>query len=394
MSEIYDCIVIGVGGFGSGAFYHLAKRGVKVLGIEQFGIGHDRGSSHGESRIIRKAYFEHPDYVPLAIKAYDLWRTLESECGEELMRLTGVLLAGPEKGEAVGGAKLSATQHGLTLEEFSPQEAQVRFPGMCFTDDFSVVHEPDAGFLFVEQSVRMHIQQAREHGGVLKMYEAVRHWESRGNTVVVQTDQNRYEAAKLIITAGPWMVEMLKELALPLRILRKPVFWFPALRDTEDKIAKLPAFLFELPNGVFYGLPGTIRPNLKVAEHSGGKVIDLAGDVDRAVCPEDLKRVEQFIDQCLPMVRSPFERHNVCYYTMTPDGHFIVDRHPHFENVILGAGFSGHGFKFTGVLGQALADLALHGTSSLPVDFLSLSRETLKSKNGRVRFPDDVSIIE
>src|SRR5688572_5401616 len=132
--ESFDVIVIGVGGFGSGAFYHLAKRGVKVLGIEQFGIAHDRGSSHGETRIIRKAYFEHPNYVPLAIRAYELWRELEAESGQDLMRLPGIVLAGPPEGQAVAGAKTSARPHGLVLEELTPSEANGRFPGLKFDE--------------------------------------------------------------------------------------------------------------------------------------------------------------------------------------------------------------------------------------------------------------------
>lgn len=381
MGEIYDCIVIGVGGFGSGAFYHLAKCGLKVLGIEQFSSGHDRGSSHGETRIIRKAYFEHPNYVPLAVEAYDLWRDLERESGEELMRLTGVLLAGPAEGEAVGGAKLSAHQHGLALEEFAPQEAETRFPGMRFAEDLSVVYEPDAGFLFVEKCVRTHIHEAQKLGGVFKSHEAVQDWQSDGHTVCVQTDRQRYEAGKLIITAGPWTAKILHELALPLRVLRKPVFWYPAHPASLENVAKFPAFLFELPFGVFYGLPGTQGANLKVAEHSGGTPLDNPGEVDRTVHPEDQQLVEQFLGACIPAVRSPFDRHNVCFYTMTPDGHFVIDQHPQFANVVFGAGFSGHGFKFTGVLGKALADLATQGSTPLPVEFLSLSRDTLNSQN-------------
>jgi sarcosine oxidase len=206
MSETFDCIVLGVGGFGSGAFYHLAKRGVRVLGIEQFGVAHDLGSSHGETRIIRQAYFEHPNYVPLAKRAYDLWRVLESETGARLMNLSGVLLAGPPAGVALGGAKTSAQQHGLALEELTPREAEARFPGLRFAEDFSIVHEPDAGYLFVERCVEAHITQAQKLGGVLKTFESVLDWSSDGRTVRVRTHQAEYEAASLVITAGPWAV--------------------------------------------------------------------------------------------------------------------------------------------------------------------------------------------
>jgi len=377
MSEIFDCIVLGVGGFGSGAFYHLAKRGVKVLGIEQFHRGHDRGSSHGETRIIRKAYFEHPNYVPLAVRAYDGWRELEAETGETLMRLAGVLLAGPPEGEAVGGAKTSAQEHNLTLEELTPEEARSRFPELRFPGDLAVVFEPDAGFLHVEQCVRSHIRQAEALGGRLKTGEKVIEWKSDGKTVEVRTNRDRYQAARLVITAGPWSAEVLEEYSLPLQVLRKSVFWHLLVPDSKKSASRLPVFLYELAEGVFYGLPGTSGTNLKLAEHSGGKPVSDPGQARRDVDPEDQKKVETFCGQYVPAVTSPFESHTVCFYTMTPDGHFVIDRHPAYQNVVLGAGFSGHGFKFTGILGQALTDLVLDGTTALPVDFLSLERDTL-----------------
>ncbi len=379
MSETYDCIVLGVGGFGSGAFYHLAKRGVRVLGLEQFGIAHDRGSSHGETRIIRKAYFEHPNYVPLAIRAYDLWRDLEAESGEPLMQLAGVLLAGPADGEAVGGAKISAKQHGLHLDELSPQEAGKQFPGINFAEEFSAVHEPDAGYLFVERCVQSHIEQAQRRGGLLKTNETALEWSSDGKTVKVRTDRNEYEAKKLIITAGAWAGKVLGELGLPLRVLRKPVFWYPLREEFQENAARMPAFLFELPTGVFYGLPGSGGRHLKLAEHSGGETVADPGAVDRALHSADQKQIETFIGECLPSVEPKMHRHIVCLYTMTPDLHFFIDRHPEWDNVAIGAGFSGHGFKFTGVLGQALADLALEGRTELPVEFLSAGRESLQS---------------
>ena len=381
MSETYDCIVLGVGGFGSGAFYHLAKRGVRVLGLEQFGVAHDRGSSHGETRIIRKAYFEHPDYVPLAIRAYELWRDLAAESGQHLMQLAGVLLAGPPDGEAVGGAKISAKQHGLHLDELSPEEAGKRFAGIYFEEGFSAVHEPDAGYLFVERCVQAHIEQAQSQGGLLKTNEAVRDWSSDGKTVKVRTDRNEYEAKKLIITAGPWAGKVLGKLGLPLKVLRKPVFWYPLREDYRENLSRMPAFLFELPSGVFYGLPGTDGRHLKLAEHSGGETVIDPGAVDRSLHAADGRQIESFIGECLPCVEPTLHRHIVCLYTVTPDLHFVIDSHPQWENVAIGAGFSGHGFKFTGILGQALADLALEAKTNLPIEFLSLKRDALRTEN-------------
>ena len=378
--ETFDVIVIGVGGFGSGAFYHLAKRGARVLGLDQFGIAHDRGSSHGETRIIRKAYFEHPNYVPLAKEAYELWRDLEAETAKELMRLSGVLLAGPPTGQAVSGAKTSASQHGLLLEEFTAKDATNRFPGLDFDEEFSVVYEPDAGYLHVEKCVEAHITAAQKCGAILKTQETVLDWSSDNQTVKVRTDRNHYEAAGLVITAGPWALKMLGALSLPLKVLRKPVFWAKVNEKLQKTIPSWPCFLFELPEGVFYGLPGLDGLSLKLAEHTGGQVLDDPQNATREILAEDRQAIEGFIRQCVPAARPVFQNHSVCFYTMTPDQHFIVDRHPATENVVFGAGFSGHGFKFTSVIGKALAEMILDGSTSLPVGFLSLSRPLLKMR--------------
>ena len=380
MSGTFDCIIIGIGGFGSGAFYHLAKRGVRVLGIEQFGVAHEKGSSHGETRIIRKAYFEHPDYVPLAKRAYDLWRELEAESGQPLMKLAGVLLAGPPEGEAVGGAKISAARHGILLEEMSPKEAMAHFPGLRFAEEFSIVHEPDSGYLFVEHCVEMHIREAQKRGGVLKTNETVTGWSSDGKSVTVKTDKGEYAAGALIITAGPWALRMLEDLAIPLRVLRKPVFWSQVRPEFQKSIRDWPGFLYELPEGVFYGLPGSDGASLKLAEHTSGQPIENPAEASRQIEPEDQAKIAQFIGRCVPAAVAEMRRHDVCFYTMTPDAHFVIDHHPRYRNVAFGAGFSGHGFKFTGILGQALADLVLDQTTDLPVGFLSLSRSTLHQR--------------
>lgn len=377
MVQTFDVIVIGVGGFGSGAFYHLAKRGQSVLGIEQFGIAHGQGSSHGETRIIRKAYFEHPNYVPLAKRAYELWRELEAESNQELMRLSGVLLAGPPDGQAVSGAKTSANQHGLLLEELSPKEAKARFPGLNFDERFAVVHEPDAGYLRVEKCVEAHITEAQKRGGILKTQETVLDWSSDRQTVRVETDRNQYEARGLVITAGPWAWKMLKDLSISLKVLRKPVFWADTHDEFRRSIPTWPGFLFELPQGVFYGLPGADGRSLKVAEHTGGQMVDDPKTATRDILPEDRRVIEGFIRECVPAARPDFPKHSVCFYTMTPDAHFLIDRHPHYSNIVFGAGFSGHGFKFTSVLGLALAEMIVDGATALPVDFLSLSRPGL-----------------
>src|SRR5579863_4980741 len=384
MSDIFDCIVLGAGGFGSGALYHLARRGVRVLGIEQFGVAHDRGSSHGETRIIRQAYFEHPDYVPLLRRAYDLWHALECETNRPLLHPVGLFIAGLPTCEAVSGTILAARQHQLPLEVLTASDARRRFPGFRFHDDFSIVFEPQAGYLEVENCVSAHVAAALRCGAVLRAGETAVDWWSDGHDVVVRTDKGEYGARSLVITAGPWASRALNagagitsdsQAAFPglLRVIRKPVFWFEA--DSSFDVERgIPTFFFETPAGQFYGFPRIDGRTVKVAEHTEGMAVEDPLLVDRFEQPDDLARLGPFLAEHLPGIVQKPARFSVCMYTKTPDGHFCIDRHPQFGNVSIGAGFSGHGFKFTSVLGEALADLALAGATKLPVEFLSVKR--------------------
>jgi sarcosine oxidase len=374
MSETFDCIVIGVGGFGGGALYHLARRGCRVLGIERFGVAHDRGSSHGETRIIRQAYFEHPDYVPLLLRAYELWRELESETGQTLMRLHGLLLAGPPDGEAIPGARLAASRHGLQLENLGADEIRRRFRGFRIPAGFDVVCEPRAGALDVENCVRAHIEQAVARGAVIRTGETVIEWRSDGLEVTVRTDRASYTAGKLVIAAGAWSAGLIPGFPIPFRVVRKPQFWHETMTADYEASNGTPAYYFELPAGAFYGFPCLDGKLIKVAEHTGGQEIADPLNVDRGIHESDVRPVSEFVRQVLPGVRTEPSRHSICLYTFSPDGHFVVDRHPMHENVVIAAGFSGHGFKFTSVLGEALADLALDGRTEHPIGFLGLGR--------------------
>jgi sarcosine oxidase len=376
--ETYDCIVLGVGGFGSGALYHLARRGVRVLGIERFDLAHDRGSSHGETRIIRKAYFEHPDYVPLLLRAYDLWHRLEADVSQKLLHLCGLMLAGPPTGETISGATLAAERHNIAIEQLPPAEAASRFPGFRFDDEHAVLYEAHAGFLEVENCVRAHVELAVTLGAVVKTNETVVDWSSTAGGVQVRTDRGDYEAGSLVITAGAWAVEVLSEMAIPLQVVRKPVFWHAVSSRDYDSSSGGSTFFFETPAGEFYGFPCIDGTTVKVCQHSGGAVVADPLALDREIHPTDVEPVTDFIRHSMPRLQPRPVRHSMCMYTHTPDRHFIVDVHPECPHVVIGAGFSGHGFKFTGVLGEALADLAQSGKSELPIRFLSLDRESLQ----------------
>lgn len=374
MSERWDSIVIGLGGMGSAAALELARRGQRVLGLEQHHAGHDRGSSHGESRIIRQCYFEHPDYVPLLLRAYDGWHRLEQEVARQLYFPVGLLISGPPEGEAVSGARLAASQHGLTLEELSLAEAARRFPIFHLPADQAAVFEPNAGYLLVDDCVEAQWTAARAAGADLRETEPVRSWNAEGDHVLVRTDRAEYRAERLVITAGAWAGQVLADLKLPLTVARKVVAWFPAPAAQAGPESRMPTFYVEQPEGAFYGFPSLDSRTIKVAEHTGADSVSDPAAVNRTVSAADLVRIEAFLRQTLPGVSTAVDRSSVCLYTLSPDHHFLIDRHPAHPQVVFAAGFSGHGFKFCPVVGEALADLALEGQTDLPIGFLGLQR--------------------
>jgi sarcosine oxidase len=344
------------------------------LGLEQFGLGHDRGSSHGATRIIRKAYFEHPDYVPLLHRAYGLWAKLEAASGHCLIFKTGLLLFGPPTGPVIAGVKRSAELHRLDIDEISPGEARKRFPGLAPADDMTALFEKDAGYLAVEKCVRAQIEQAIGHGAEILPNQAVRTWSADAGGVTVRTDRDTYRAGSLVICAGAWSGDVLRDLGLPLEVRRKAVFWFEADRNTYHVDAGFPTFCFDTADGFFYGFPVIGNEGMKVSQHSGGRVVDRADALDRSVHDDDLRPVVRFIQAHLPGVTTRVVKHSMCMYTMTRDEHFIIDRHPDHANVVITAGFSGHGFKFAPVVGAVAADLVEQGTTEEPIGFLSARR--------------------
>jgi monomeric sarcosine oxidase len=371
---MYDAIILGTGGVGSAALMQLARRGWRVLGIDRFLPGHDRGSSHGETRIIRKAYFEHSDYVPLLHRAYELWAELEAHAQQKLFHRVGLLQVGPPQGAVVQGVLHSAREHDLKVE-FIENAAHSRsrcLQGFTIPEGMSAVFEEDAGYLLVEDCVVAHARAAIAAGAELHCGEAVQRWEIDGGGVRVITDRGVYSAGKLIVTAGAWARDLLSELDIPLRVVRKHLHWFS--NYSFERTLPASTFLFEMPYGVFYGFPTVAGEGIKIAEHSGGTTVadpltDPA-DADEA----DLAQLRRFIADCLLQVGHVSLRHARCFYTLSPDEHFLLDVHPHHPQISFAAGLSGHGFKFTPVLGEALADLATEGKTKLPIGFLGLGR--------------------
>lgn len=370
----YDAIVLGAGAVGSATLWQLARRGLRVLGIDRFAPPHDRGSSHGQTRIIRQAYFEHPDYVPLVLESYRLWAELQQRAGRPLLRETGLVELGPADGVVVPGVLRAAHEHGVAVEQLSAREVEQRWPALRVPEDLAGVFEPRAGLLHVEECVRAQLAAADDAGAELRVGVEAFHWSADARGVFVETSAGRFAADRLVVTAGAWAGTLLSGLGVRLEVRRKPLLWF-AMRDAcAHADAGFPCYLFELPTGVFYGFPAIDDRGLKAAEHTAGDVVADPLHVDRRLRDADRAPVEAFLQAHLPAGQTPCREHAVCLYTMSPDEHFIVDRHPQHDRVAFAAGLSGHGFKFAPALGAALADLAMNGATRLPIQFLSLNR--------------------
>lgn len=374
MPQTFDVIVLGVGGCGSAACAHLAQRGLNVLGLEQFGPVHDRGSSHGETRIIRLAYFEHPDYVPLLRRSYQLWHELEHGETLPLFRKSQLLLSGPPDGETITGALRAARDHQLSIEQLTADDVARRFPGIVIPDGHAVVLEPEAGFLHVERCVQAHITAARNQGAQLRFDTPVRSVSIEPNSVTVATDSETFHAARLVVTAGAWTSTLLSALSVPLVVSRKFVGWFATSSQAYHVDRGYPCYFFEMPEGTFYGFPSLDGQSIKMARHSGFEPVSDPATVDRNCHADDIAPLRQFAGRVLPQVTTTLVKHSVCLYTLSPDQHFLVDTLPEAPHVSVACGLSGHGFKFASVLGEVLADLAVEQRTDLPIEFLSLRR--------------------
>ena len=373
MDAAYGAIVLGLGAMGSATAYHLARRGVRVLGLDAFGRGHTNGSSHGRSRIIREAYFEAPEYVPLVQRAYTLWRELEAEAGRELLRITGGLTVGAPEGALFAGALASARQHGLPHEELGPEEVATRFPGFRLPGGLRAVHEPNAGILDPEACVLAHLDGAARHGATIRHDEPARRWSADGDGARVETDGGTYRADRLVITAGPWAGEVLADLGLPLTVQRVVNVHFAPARPALFAPERCPVYILGVPEGDYYGFPALPGQGVKFGRHDVGEVCT-PDTIRRTVDPAEIAALGAVLDRYLPGAAGEVLRTLTCMYTNTPDRDFVLDRHPAHAQVVYGCGFSGHGFKFASVIGEILADLAIDGRTRHAIGFLAASR--------------------
>ncbi len=397
MSARFDVIVIGVGAMGSSACYHLAKRGVRVLGIEQFNIAHGLGSSGGQTRMIRLAYYEHPDYVPLLRRAYQLWDELEAESGKKLLHRTGGLYMGAPGAEFIAGSLRSAKQYGLPHEELSRANIARRFPQFTLPENYIGMYEPEAGFLLSELAIATHVDLARRHGAEIHDNEKLIRFTETKDGVTVTTDRGTFEAKRIIFTTGAWTTATAPPLPVELIVTRQIMGWVTPHDAALFQLGRFPCWAIEAEPtgragypGVYYGMPmrsGETR--LKIARHLPGPRAN-PDTIDRTPHAEDEQDFRPALQRYLPAADGPLDHMHICMYTISPDSHFVIDGIPATGDApcqaptrLSACGFSGHGFKFASVIGEVLADLATRGGTDLPVGFISSARFGPLSLSGR-----------
>jgi sarcosine oxidase len=392
LAKQFHAIVVGVGGVGSPTVYELAKRGKRVLGLERFDIPHDMGSSHGHTRIIRLAYYEHPSYVMLLRRAYELWREIQSHVGEQLLHITGSLDAGPSDSWVFKGSLQSCLEHGLPHEVLTGKEITQRFPGYRLPHETLAVLQPDGGFLVPERCIVSYAEAAQALGAEIHGRERVLEWQPLGERVRVITDRDVYEADRLVITAGAWNGTLLDCLDGLLEPERQVLAWLQPSRPELFAAERFPVFNLLVPEGRYYGFPIHRIPGFKFGRyHHLEEFID-PEEIDREPNLYDEQVLRDLAERYFPAGAGPTMTLKSCMFTNTPDHHFIIDLHPRYPQVSFTSPCSGHGFKFASVIGEIMADLAERGETRHNIDLFRLDRFTSQSSSShsprRAALPD------
>jgi sarcosine oxidase len=376
---MYDVIVVGLGGMGSAAACELAGRGKRVLGLERHTRGHDRGSSHGGSRLIRQAYFEDPAYVPLVLRAYELWERLGAQTGRDLMTLCGGLMLGPRGSTVLEGSLRSAREHDLPCEVLEAEEVRRRYPTLAPEDGTMALYEASAGFIDPGAAIDAQLDRAAGLGAELRFEEPVVSWEAAdsGDGVRVQTPVGEYEAERLVLAPGAWAPSMLAEMGLPLQPERRVICWFEPEGGPEPFLpGRFPVFIWEPEDGntfTCFPIAADERGVKTVFFRAGGVPCD-PDALDRRVRDEEIAFAREYLAEYVPALAGRCLATDVCMYTNTPDEHFVIDLHPDHPQVSFASPCSGHGYKFATVVGEILADLATSGTTRLPIRMFSARR--------------------
>lgn len=371
----YDVMIIGAGSMGMAAGYYLSKSGKKTLLLDSFHPPHNKGSHHGETRIIRYAYAEGEEYVPFILKAQELWNELERDTGKSLFIPTGVLSVGNRESNFIQNTISSSTTYSLPLEVMDPAEVQNRWSGITMPNDSIGCFEPTSGVLKCEESIKAYQMLAEMNGATILSNSRVKEIHIQEEKVTIKTSDKTFYSDSLVVAAGAWSGHLLSmlDLDLPLTPVRKTFAWF----DANEKIYNandFPAFAFETSRGLYYGFPSVDGAGLKVGRHDGGErinpdeVMKQFGEI-----VEDEEDLIQFLNQYLPEI-GRLKDGKTCMYTLTPDEKFVIDVHPKYSNVAIAAGFSGHGFKFSSAVGQALSNLIVSGKNEIDISQFSIDR--------------------
>uniref|UniRef100_UPI0040535BC6 Monomeric sarcosine oxidase n=1 Tax=Bacillus sp. (strain B-0618) TaxID=69000 RepID=UPI0040535BC6 len=381
-STHFDVIVVGAGSMGMAAGYQLAKQGVKTLLVDAFDPPHTNGSHHGDTRIIRHAYGEGREYVPLALRSQELWYELEKETHHKIFTKTGVLVFGP-KGESAFVAETmeAAKEHSLTVDLLEGDEINKRWPGITVPENYNAIFEPNSGVLFSENCIRAYRELAEARGAKVLTHTRVEDFDISPDSVKIETANGSYTADKLIVSMGAWNSKLLSKLNLdiPLQPYRQVVGFFESDESKYSNDIDFPGFMVEVPNGIYGGFPSFGGCGLKLGYHTFGQKID-PDTINRefGVYPEDESNLRAFLEEYMPGANGELKRGAVCMYTKTLDEHFIIDLHPEHSNVVIAAGFSGHGFKFSSGVGEVLSQLALTGKTEHDISIFSINRPALK----------------
>ncbi len=367
-----DAVVLGGGTMGSAVAWELGKRGRSAIVFEQFQHVHTLGAHGGDTRVFRHAYAESPDYVPLVRRADELWVALEEESGKRILERCGGLELSAPGHVHTRAARLSADEHGIPYEWLTPDEGRARWPQIAIPDDWDVLYSPVAGFLRTEPALRSMMAGATSRGVELRQHEPVTTWGADDACAWVETLSGRFTADRLYISAGPWVARALAQLGLPLHVRRKTLWWLGVEDPGAFAPDRFPVFISDAGQGENYGFPVIDEFGLKTADHSGGDHCD-PDTVDRETTHAEAERLIRAIRELFPLVNGDVRRSAVCMYAMTPDSHFIMDRHPDHQNVIIGGGFSGHGFKFAPAVGEFLVELG-ENPDARPIPILAIDR--------------------
>jgi len=375
----YEVVIVGAGSMGMAAGYYLSKLGIKTLLLDSHNPPHDHGSHHGVTRIIRHAYGEGRQYVPLALRAQKLWEELYQESNMPLFMRTGVLSAGAPGSKFTDEVIRSAQEYSLPIEELSGEEMRYRWPGLAFPDGFAGCLETTSGVLFSEKCLQAFRQLGLANGMTLLPYTKVEKMEiNPGGGAVIQTASDAYYTDFLVISAGAWSGKLLKELELELSLqpVRKTVSWFQCDRKLFDS-SVFPAFTVDLIDSHYYGFPSINGSGVKMGRHDGGHQVDPDEEI-RPFGLSDEKDLRLFLEKFMPLANGNLVKGSTCLYTLTPDEHFIIDRHPEFPHVFISAGFSGHGFKFSSVVGEIISQVVTRGKSGYDISGFTLKNRVLK----------------